>query len=314
MTEARTRLGLGVEEMKSLIRYGHGHRIAVSGRSRRGLRRHPAVDGVALGRATAGRRNGVRADRVAPDGGPTAIAVERVIHGIGAAGHLADRHRCARPGAGIEADVVGRRVSALHLQRRRIVNVRDENALTAEVQRGGDYVFQIENNEIISKFLKFEHTGKNDKSYEFDFILESDGTKRLMDFIPIFYDLMRRDIVYIIDEMERSIHPLLIKELISKFSLDEDTKGQLIFTTHESNLLDQDIFRTDEIWFAEKGKSGSTKLYSLSDYKEHKTIDIQKGYLNGRYGSIPFLGNLHDLNWHTNVTIEEPVIWKATTE
>ena len=63
---------------------------------------------------------------------------------------------------------------------------------------------------------------------------------------------------------------------------------RLIFTTHESNLLDQDIFRQDEIWFAEKNNTGSTDLYSLSDFKEHKTIDIQKGYLNGRYGSIPF--------------------------
>jgi len=81
----------------------------------------------------------------------------------------------------------------------------------------------------------------------------------------------------------------------------EETKGQLIFTTHESNLLDQKIFRQDEIWFAEKDKNGSTDLYSLSEFKEHKTIDIRKGYLNGRYGSIPFLANLKDLNWHEYV-------------
>ena len=72
----------------------------------------------------------------------------------------------------------------------------------------------------------------------------------------------------------------------------------MIFSTHESNLLDQEIFRTDEIWFTEKSVLGSTKLYSLSDFKEHNTIYIRKGYLNGRYGAIPFLGNLQDLNWH----------------
>lgn len=77
--------------------------------------------------------------------------------------------------------------------------------------------------------------------------------------------------------------------------------GQLIFTTHESNLLDQELFRQDEIWFAEKNQDGATDLYSLSDFKEHKTIDIRKGYLTGRYGSIPFLGNLKDLNWHEYV-------------
>ena len=77
-----------------------------------------------------------------------------------------------------------------------------------------------------------------------------------------------------------------------------DLKSQIIFTTHESNLLDLEIFRQDEIWFAEKKQTGSTDLYALSDFKEHNTIDIRKGYLNGRYGSIPFLANLQDLNWH----------------
>jgi AAA15 family ATPase/GTPase len=79
-----------------------------------------------------------------------------------------------------------------------------------------------------------------------------------------------------------------------------ETKGQLIFSTHESNLLDQDIFRPDEIWFTEKNKQGATELYALSEFKEHHTIDIRKGYLNGRYGGIPFLGNLKDLNWEKN--------------
>ncbi|NDC41430.1 MAG: hypothetical protein EBZ77_07770 [Chitinophagia bacterium] len=100
-----------------------------------------------------------------------------------------------------------------------------------------------------------------------------------------------------IDEIERSIHPALIKELIRKFAADDTTLGQLIFTTHESNLLDQQLFRPDEIWFAEKNKQGATELYALSEFKEHHTIDIRKGYLNGRYGAIPFLSNLTDLNW-----------------
>ncbi len=151
------------------------------------------------------------------------------------------------------------------------------------------------------KRIRFQKLGKNNSSIDFFTEDESEGTIRMLDLSPAFFNATLNSNVILIDEIEHSIHPLLIKELISKFSLDENTKGQLIFTTHESNLLDQEIFRTDEIWFAEKGKSGSTKLYSLSDYKEHKTIDIQKGYLTGRYGSIPFLGNLHDLNWHTNV-------------
>jgi AAA15 family ATPase/GTPase len=155
-----------------------------------------------------------------------------------------------------------------------------------------------DNDNIYVKKLQVSHKGKNDIEVMFDLDEESDGTIRLLDFAPAFQDVAINKKVYVIDEIERSIHPLLIKELVRKFSKDNQSNGQLIFTTHESNLLDQSIFRQDEIWFAEKDKNGSTDLYSLSDYKEHNTIDIRKGYLMGRYGSIPFLGNLKDLNWH----------------
>ena len=79
---------------------------------------------------------------------------------------------------------------------------------------------------------------------------------------------------------------------------DETTKGQLIFTTHESNLLDLEIFRQDEIWFVEKDKkTGGSQLYSLSDFKPRYDLDIRKGYLKGRFGAIPFLARLEDLKW-----------------
>ncbi len=164
-------------------------------------------------------------------------------------------------------------------------------------RRGDELIIVKENDTIWVKTLKVEHSSTN-KSAFFDLDEESDGTVRLLDFVPAFKNVISSEKVYIVDEIERSIHPLLIKELVKKFSLDKKTRGQLIFTTHESNLLDQEIFRQDEIWFAEKDLNGSTDLYSLSDFKEHKTIDIRKGYLNGRYGSIPFLGNLEDLKWH----------------
>ena len=155
-----------------------------------------------------------------------------------------------------------------------------------------------ENSDFFIEQLTLEHKGKNEKIVSFNLDEESEGTVRLLDFMPAFKDLVFREAVYVIDEVERSIHPLLIKELMRKFSADNNTKGQLIFTTHESNLLDQEIFRQDEIWFAEKDNNGGTDLYPLSDFKEHNTKDIRKGYLTGRYGSIPFLGNFQDLNWH----------------
>ncbi len=176
-----------------------------------------------------------------------------------------------------------------------------------KINKGDELNFVKEGNQIFVKRIKISHKGADSISAAFYVNEESDGTIRLLDFAPAFEELISGNKVYIIDEIERSIHPLLIKELVKKFSLDTETKGQLIFTTHESNLLDQEIFRQDEIWFAEKDDSGSTDLYSLNAFKEHKTIDIQKGYLNGRYGSIPFLGNLHDLNWHHNVTEEQTI-------
>jgi len=171
-----------------------------------------------------------------------------------------------------------------------LINLKSDNGDSIDIVKEGD--------KIIVKQIRFLHKGDHPERFEFRMDEESDGTIRLLDFIPAFKDLISSDKVYIVDEIERSIHPLLIKELVRKFSGDKGTKGQLIFTTHESNLLDQDIFRQDEIWFAEKNPLGSTEIYSLSDFKEHSTIDIRKGYLNGRYGSIPFLANLTDLNWH----------------
>ncbi len=159
-----------------------------------------------------------------------------------------------------------------------------------------EILFVLINGKVVAKRLYFLHETDGGK-VRFTADEESDGTRRLLDYLPAFYSAINNKRIFLIDEIERSIHPLLIKELVKKFSFDSATSGQLIFSTHESNLLDQEIFRQDEIWFAEKNKSGATEIYSLSEFKEHHTIDIRKGYLTGRYGGIPFLGNLKDLNW-----------------
>lgn len=168
--------------------------------------------------------------------------------------------------------------------------------------KGEELVIVKEDGNIWVKRLKVGHSGQGRQVIDFDLEEESDGTIRLLDFVPAFQSVISAPKVFMIDEIERSIHPLLIKELVGKFSADTATQGQLVFTTHESNLLDQKIFRQDEIWFVEKDSHGSTDLYPLSDFKTHKTIDIRKGYLNGRYGSIPFLGDLKALNWQDYVT------------
>ncbi|NOX45474.1 MAG: AAA family ATPase, partial [Chlorobi bacterium] len=104
--------------------------------------------------------------------------------------------------------------------------------------------------------------------------------------------------VYLIDEIDRSMHPILTKGILDYF-LNQliFSKGQLIVTTHESNLLDLEMFRKDEIWFVEKNQFGSSSFYSLLEFKPRADKDIKKGYLNGRFGAIPFLSNSKDLNW-----------------
>lgn len=163
----------------------------------------------------------------------------------------------------------------------------------------GDFINYIkEGDKIIAKKIVSSHLDNNGNQVDFGLGLESDGTQRLLEFIPLIYGMINDNHVYVIDEIEKSIHPIIIKELISLISKNIEINSQIIFSTHESCLLDQDILRTDEIWFAQKDTDGATKLYSLSDYNVHKTANIENGYLNGRYGGIPFLSNLSDIHWN----------------
>ncbi len=155
----------------------------------------------------------------------------------------------------------------------------------------------FENDLFILKTLVPIHVNSDGREVQLDFIEESDGTRRIIEYMPLLYAVLKLDNVFIVDEIERSIHPIMIKSIISKISESRIAKGQIIFTTHESCLLDQSIFRSDEIWFAQKDVDQSTQLYPLSDYNIHSTANIENGYLNGRYGGIPFLSNLSDLKW-----------------
>ena len=162
-----------------------------------------------------------------------------------------------------------------------------------------------ENDKIFAKRIFTEHLDKEGHKVFFPFGWESDGTKRLLEYTPLINGLINAEVVFVVDEIERSIHPMMIKELIRKISSDTSAQGQLIFTTHESCLLDQEILRTDEIWFTQKDKGGATHMYSLSDFNISNTANIEDGYLNGRYGGIPFLSNLKELNWHTDESISD---------
>ena len=164
-------------------------------------------------------------------------------------------------------------------------------------QNGDTVNYVFENDSLYKKTLVSIHQKPDGTEVEMTMGAESDGTRRLIEYMPLFYAVTKQGGVYIVDEIERSMHPILIKDIMQKLSESNTAKGQLIFTTHESGLLDQNIFRPDEIWFAKKDSEQATQLYPLSDSNIHKTANIENGYLIGRYGGIPFLSNLKDLHW-----------------
>jgi AAA15 family ATPase/GTPase len=122
---------------------------------------------------------------------------------------------------------------------------------------------------------------------------ESDGTKRLLDLIPVLYLVLNGDYVCIIDELDRSMHPKLSFNILELF-LDSRAKheSQLIVTTHETNLLNLNLLRRDEIWFVEKSKDGSSSVFSLEEFIPRYDSDVRKGYLLGRFGGIPIVNNV----------------------
>ena len=125
---------------------------------------------------------------------------------------------------------------------------------------------------------------------------ESDGTQKLLHLVPALYDLKQRPAVYVIDEIDRSLHPMMVRHFVSSFlSACQGGMRQLLVTTHESRLLDLEILRRDEIWFAEKDGGLATRLYSLADFHVRKDLKVDKQYLQGRFGAIPFLSEVKDV-------------------
>lgn len=140
--------------------------------------------------------------------------------------------------------------------------------------------------------LMTKHTSKDGKTpILFEVSDESDGTQRVFDLLPAFMQATSKNIVLVIDELDRSMHPELTQKLLDVFFKNTaHNESQIILTTHESNLLDLDFLRRDEIWFVEKSNLGESKLYSLEEYTPRHDKEIRKAYLLGRFGAIPYIG------------------------
>jgi hypothetical protein len=128
---------------------------------------------------------------------------------------------------------------------------------------------------------------------------ESRGTQALFRLAFPILCVLDEGGLLLVDELEASLHPLLAQQLVRQFNdpITNPRNAQLIFTTQDTNLLgtmlDEPALRRDQVWFTEKDNEGATVLYPLTDYKPRKAENIERGYLQGRYGAIPFLGDLH---------------------
>jgi AAA15 family ATPase/GTPase len=120
---------------------------------------------------------------------------------------------------------------------------------------------------------------------------ESDGTRAYLALLGPAVDALKKGAPLLIDELDASLHPLLAIQLIRLFNTpSSNPKGaQLIFNTHDTNLLSGGVLRRDQIWFTEKGNDATSHLYPLSDFKPRRQENLQNGYLQGRYGAIPFI-------------------------
>ena len=137
----------------------------------------------------------------------------------------------------------------------------------------------------------FKHKGSN---IELSFEEESMGTQIIFGFIPFIMDAFNNKRVVVVDELDKSLHPYLVEMIVQMFNDPDINKNgaQLIFNTHDTNLLKLNILRRDQIWFTEKdNKTGISDLYSLSDFSVRKMENIEKGYMLGRYGAVPFIKN-----------------------
>ncbi len=123
---------------------------------------------------------------------------------------------------------------------------------------------------------------------------ESQGTRRLFTLAEPILAALRSGVPLVIDEMDARLHPILTCAIVGIFNSPETNPkhAQLIFTTHDTNLLGSDLFRRDQIWFVEKSRRGESTLYSLVEYKARNDAAYEKNYIAGRYGAIPYLGML----------------------
>ncbi|MCD4785850.1 MAG: ATP-binding protein [Candidatus Eremiobacteraeota bacterium] len=169
-------------------------------------------------------------------------------------------------------------------------------------KKAGDIVSEDEikvTNEIIETYTHHKRYNKDNESLSietFNLDDESEGTKKLFYLSGPILDTMHKGQIVAVDELDTSLHPIIVQEIIRLFNSYENKKNaQLIFNTHNTTLLSKKLFRRDQVWFVEKDMYGSSDLYSLAEYRVRKDASFEKDYIHGKYGAIPFVGDFRRL-------------------
>ena len=137
------------------------------------------------------------------------------------------------------------------------------------------------------------HQGKdkigNSSAYAMELADESDGTRKLMALAPAIESVLTKGGLLLVDGIEKELHPALVEFIVAKFQSKKTNPNgaQIVFTTHNAELLDMELLRKDQLYFVDKNREGASELYGISDFSDHTTENIRKGYLLGKYGATP---------------------------
>ena len=153
-------------------------------------------------------------------------------------------------------------------------------------------VKEFKDNPIIN--VKTAHILDSGKEVFFDLRDESDGTQKIFALAGPWKDTLEHGYVLIVDELHDNLHPVIVEYLVNLFHSPETNPkdAQLVISTHDTSILNPGVFRRDQVWFCEKDESHSTALFPLTDFKPRKKENLERGYLSGRYGALPYVSKI----------------------
>lgn len=175
------------------------------------------------------------------------------------------------------------------------IGASEDDAFMIRVEGSYVMVHRDEDGALVHTRLTSERRDDTGEPVRFEFADESAGTRQLMNLFPMLADGGETPRTIVVDELDRMLHPSLSRAVIDLFVRLAHPHSQLVFTTHESRLMQRDVLRQDEIWVFSKTRGGGARLKPLSDYRVPEGMDLDRAYLDGRFGGVPYLGRLDEL-------------------